>query len=80
LQHEVNFKALPKMKKDRYANDIIPGEAFHPCETVREELEAQGKQSAYSFGLLSGSGLNLQPLLAFPDAFFIRNHNKYHFS
>ncbi len=31
------------MKKKRYANDIIPGEAFHPCETVREELEAQGK-------------------------------------
>ncbi|MGV8093866.1 MAG: transcriptional regulator [Mangrovibacterium sp.] len=41
------------MKK--YANDIIPGEAFHPCETVREELEAQGKNQS---DLVRASNLN----------------------
>ena len=41
------------MKK--YTHKMTPGEAFHPSETVREELEAAGKKQS---DLVKASGLN----------------------
>lgn len=38
-----------------YANDLIPGDVFHPCEIIRDEMEAQNiKQS----DLVKASGYN----------------------
>ena len=38
-----------------YANDMIPGDVFHPLETIKDEMEAQGiKQIA----LVKESGFN----------------------
>jgi len=38
-----------------YANDLIPGDIFHPCEIIKDEMEAQSiKQS----DLVRESGYN----------------------
>jgi len=43
-----------------YANDLIPGDLIHPCEIIRDELEAQNisqtelaKQSKFNKSLIS---------------------------
>lgn len=30
----------------RFANDMIPGDIFHPSEIIRDEMEAQGVKQA----------------------------------
>jgi len=31
---------------NQYANQMIPGDVFHPCETILEEMEAQEVKQA----------------------------------
>lgn len=38
-----------------YANDMIPGDVFHPCEIIKDEMEAQGIKQA---DLVKASGFN----------------------
>ena len=41
------------MKK--FANDMVPGDVFHPSEMVKDEMEAQGKKQV---DLVKASGRN----------------------
>lgn len=43
-----------------YANELIPGDVFHPSETIKDEMEARGmrqvdliNQSGYNKGFIS---------------------------
>lgn len=38
-----------------YANDMIPGDVFHPCEIIKDEMEAQEIKQA---DLVKASGFN----------------------
>ena len=38
-----------------YANEMTPGDAFHPGEIVKEEMEARGIKQA---DIVAGSGFN----------------------
>lgn len=54
----LTFKTLRMMKA--YANEIVPGDVFHPSETIKDEMEARGmrqvdliNQSGYNKGFIS---------------------------
>jgi plasmid maintenance system antidote protein VapI len=54
-----------------YANEIIPGDVFHPAEIIRDEMEAQGiKQS----DLAKASGFNK----SFFSAIFSKSNRAFH--